>query len=239
MALHLEPGESKTRAGSISQYRNSKPYRIHGESFHKTPYPVAPKNGPNTVDNHYIPPDGYYQVTTDQRRGAHAGNSYEYLQRQPSFSKDPVYMLNPPKTLMSLHKEAFGVQSGNYARTSPSYSAQLSQNVSIHGGNSQDRREDLQSPNQIIIVSNDARLHCNGRFNSIDGGTRSKTRESFKQSSRKISWPESDFNKIRTVYVDGFPIEASSGYHLEKLFSECGEVTVVSVIDEKSYAFIT
>ena len=44
---------------------------------------------------------------------------------------------------------------------------------------------------------------------------------------------------VRTVYVTGFPVEASSGYHLEKLFSECGEIATVSVTDEKSYAFIT
>jgi len=64
-------------------------------------------------------------------------------------------------------------------------------------------------------------------------------REHFKHIARKISWPESDFNKVRTVYVTGFLVEASPGHYLEKLFSDCGEIINISVVYEKFCAFIT
>jgi hypothetical protein len=240
MALLLEPSESKARAVPILPYCNrntSQSYGGHGGSFHETSHEAVPRNGPTFADNHYTPPDCYYQFTTDRRQSA--GHSHGSLQRQISLPKDPVYVLDSQKSLVSLHKEAFGVQGGNYTRRSPSYSSQRPQNINFQGRNPQDRREDLHYPNQTVIMSNDARFYYERRFGPVDGGARSMPRETFKHTSRKISWPESDFNKVRTVHVTGFPVEPSLGYYLEKLFSECGEVTTVSVADERSYAFIT
>jgi hypothetical protein len=97
----------------------------------------------------------------------------------------------------------------------------------------------MQHANHTFIMSNDARFNHNGRFSSVDGGTRSMQREHLKHNARKISWPESDFNKVRTVYVTGFLMEASPGHYLDKLFSECGEIINISVVNEKFCAFIT
>ncbi len=200
---------------------------------------MALSNGLSIAESHYVPPEGYYNSTNDRRQSARGGHPHGPVQRQPSLSKDPVYVLDPQKSLMSLHKEAFGVQGRNYTRTSPVYPSQRPQSINFQGRNSQDRREEMQYFNNTIIMSNDARFHHDGRFNPINGSTRSIPRENFKHAARKISWPESDFNKVRTVYINGFPTEQSSRFYLEKLFSECGEIINVSVFDEKFFAFIT
>jgi hypothetical protein len=242
MAMHWDPSGNRPRAGSNQPYRNRSTNQSYGGqrgSFHENPHQVALRNVPRISEHNYVPLDGYHQFTSDRRQSARGGRPLESIQRQPPVSKDPVYVLDPQKSLMSLHKEAFGVEGSNYIRPSPVYSSQRPQNVSFQGRNSLDRREDMPYANHAFIMSNDARFHHYGRLNPVDGGDRSMPREHFKHTARKISWPESDFNKVRTIYVTGFLVEASSGHYLEKLFSECGEIIDISVIDEKFYAFIT
>lgn len=220
-------------------YRNSQSYRTYRGSFHETSHPAAPRNCPDSAENHYVLPDGYDHFTTDRRQSTHAGHSHRSLRRQLSMSKDPVYMLNPQRSLMSLHKEAFGVQGGIFTRTSPGHSSQQPQSIKVRGRNSQGYQEELHYLNQRVMVSNDARSHYVGRLNPAQGNARLSPLEGFKPTSRKTSWPESEFSKVRTVFVTGFPIEAASTCYLERLFSECGEITTISVIEERFYAFIT
>jgi hypothetical protein len=242
MAMYWDPSDNQPRASSNLPYHSRNTNQSYGGqrgSFHENQHQLAQKNVLRITENHYIPLDGYHQFTNERRQSARGGRPLESTQRQPPVSKDPVYVLDPQKSLMSLHKEAFGVEGSNYIRTSPIYSSQRPQSISFQGRSSQDRRENMQYANHTFIISNDTKFCYNGRFNHVDGGARSMPREHFKHTARKISWPESDLNKVRSVYVTGFHVEASSRRYLEKLFSECGEIIDISVIDEKFCAFIT
>lgn len=242
MAMYWKPSGNQPRGGFNPLYRTRNTHQSYGGqrgSFHENPHQLALRNVPKIAENQCVALDGYHQCANDRRQSARGGRPLESIRRQPPVSKNPVYVLDPQKSLMSLHKEAFGVEGSNYIRKSPIYSSQRPQNVSFQRRNSQDRREDMQYANHKFLMSNDARFHHNGRINPVDGCAISMPKEHFKHIARKISWPESDFNNVRTVYVTGFPVEASSGHHLEKLFSECGEIINISVIDEKFCAFIT
>jgi hypothetical protein len=240
--MQWEPSRNQTRADSNPPYRyrnTNHSYEEQRGSLYENPHKVALRNIPRIAENHYVPLDDYQQFANDRRQSARGGRPLESIQRQPSVPNDPVYVLNPHKSLMSLHKEAFGVDGSNYIRMSPIYSSKRPRNVGFQRRSSQDRRGDMQYANHTFIISNDARFRDNGIFHPLDGSARSIPREHFKHIARKISWPESDFNKVRTVYVTGFLVEASAGHYLEKLFSDCGEIINVNVVDEKFCAFIT
>jgi hypothetical protein len=242
MAKHWELSGNQPRTGPNPPYRNRNTHQSYlgqRRSFHENPHQVLLRNVPRIAENHYVPLDGFHQLANERRQSARGRRPLESIQRQPPVSNDPVYVLDPQKSLTSLHKEAFGVESSNYIRTSPRYSSQRPQSVSFQRQNSQDHREGMQYANHTFILSNDARFHLNGRINPVAGGVQSMPREHFRHIARKISLPESNFNNLRTVYVTGFLVEASSGHHLEKLFSECGEIINISVIDEKFCTFIT
>jgi hypothetical protein len=242
MAIHWEPSGDQARAGSDPPYRNRNTSQLVGGPwglFTENPHQVTIRNVPRIAENHYVPLDGYHKFMTNRRQSARGGRPLGSFPRQPPVPKGPVYVLDPKKSLVTLHTEAFGVEGVNYTRTSPVYASQRTQNVSFQRRNSRGRREDMQYANHTFVMSNDARFHRDGRFNPVDSGAHSMPREHFKHTARKISWPESDFNKVRSVFVTGFLVETSAEHYLENLFSECGEITNVSVFDEKFYAFIT
>jgi hypothetical protein len=240
MAQHLGYDETQARISYRHQYRNRNSSQSSAKlrgSANEKPYHQVSRKDSNIAGNLYFLPKSFPHFNNDQSQNPHGNYSPAYVHKRYFTPKEPVYFLNPQKSLLNLHKEAFGVQGGDF-RISQVYPTQSLQNASLQVLQPYENREYAQYSNYTFPFSNDGRSHYDKRSFAFGGSARSIPQNYFKQSAHRNSWPDSNFNKVRDIVVVGFPIETSSENSLEKLFSECGEIISVNVVDEKFCAFI-
>lgn len=198
---------------------------------------VALRNVTPIAENQYVPPVGQHQYPIDRRQSIRGVRPSASFQSHPFGLKDPVYVLDPQKSQVSLHNEVVGGDDLSNVRSLPMYSSQWPPNATLLGRNSQEIRGNMQNANNSFTASNDARLHYDNKVSRLDSGAPAMPWHA-KHTARKVSWQDSDFNKGHAVYVAGFPMEDSTRDKLEELFSECGDIFHVKVLAEKSCAFI-
>jgi hypothetical protein len=202
-------------------------------------HPVAQRNITAVTETHFIPPVGRHQFPGDRRQSIRIVRPSGSFQGHPLGFKDPVYVLDPQKPHGSPQNDIVGLDSSRRVQSIPTYPSQWLQNANFEGQNSRDVRGDLQNANTTYVVSNDARLHYDNRPSRPECGAPTTIPWHPKHTARKVSWQEKGSNRDNTVFVAGFLVESPARQWLEELFSVCGDIIHLHVLDLKPCAFIT
>lgn len=242
METHREPNSRRVMAGSNPYFRNrstTQYYPGYRRPTNDSSHQVALKKAAGVTETNFVPRDSRHQLLIDQQQSVRGARPLGTFHRQHHGFKGPVYILDTQKSYVSLQNEVVGVERPNSVRSFSMYPSQPSWNANFPERNPQDVPRDTQYPSTSFGMSNHIRSHYDDRFSRPDGGIQTMSSRHSKHTSRRISWPENDFNRTNTVFVVGFPMGGTVGNWLEKLFSECGDITNVNVLHEKYCAFIT